>query len=64
MEEVKEHQQRDDHLQDVQRWKTEPPTKAEKQLLSPDQQKLLAFLPVLQQDVTSGLWSLRGQEDG
>ena len=55
LEEVREHQQRDDHLEDVQRWKAESPTEAEKQLLSPDQRKLLAFLPAFQQDTTSGL---------
>ena len=64
LEEMKEHQERDDHLQDVRRWKAEPPTEVEKQLLSPDQQKLLALLPALQQSTTSGLWGLRGQEDG
>ena len=64
LEEMQEHQERDDHLQDVQWWKTESPTEAEKQLLSPDQQRLLTLLPTIQQDTTSGLWSLRGQEDG
>ena len=64
LEEMKEHQERDDHLQDVQRWKAEPPTEVEKQLLSPDQRKLLALLPAIQRGTTSGLWSLQGQEDG
>ena len=64
VKEVREWQQRDDHLQDIQRWKAEPSTEAEKQLLSLDQRKLLAFLPALQQDATFGLWGLRGQEDG
>ena len=63
LEEMREHQQRDDHLQDVQRWKAEPPNEAEKQLLSPDQHKLLAFLPAFQQDATLELWGLTGQED-
>ena len=64
LEEVKEHQERDDHLGDIQRWKTNPPTETEKQLLSLDQRRLLALLPALHQDPSSGLWSLRGQEDG
>ena len=64
MEEIKEHQERDDHLRDVQRGKTEPPSETEKQMLSPDQRRLLAFLPSLHQDPSSGLWSLRSQEDG
>ena len=64
LEEMQDHQQRDNHLQDVQWWKAEPPTETEKQLLSPDQRKLLAFLPAFQQDATSGLWGLTGQEDG
>ena len=42
-EEVKDHQDRDDHLRDVQKWKTEPPFDIEKQLLSPDQRRLLAY---------------------
>ena len=53
LEEMRDHQQMDDHLQDVQRWKAEPPTETEKQLLSPDQRKLLAFLPAFQQDAAS-----------
>ena len=64
LEEMKDRQQRDDHLQDVQRWEAEFPTEAEKQLLSSDQRKLLAFLPAFQQDTTSGLWSLVSPEDG
>ena len=44
LEEINKHQERDDHLQDVQKWKSEPPTEVEKQLLSPDQRKLLALL--------------------
>ena len=64
LEEMREHQERDDHLQDVLRWKTESPTEAEKQLLSPDQRRLLALLPAIHRDTTFGLWSLRGQEDG
>ena len=59
LEELKDHQNRDDHLSDVQRWKTTPPTEAEKQLPSPDQQKLLALLPLLHQDATTQLWSLQ-----
>ena len=31
-EKVKDHQDRDDHLRDVQKWKTEPPSETEKQL--------------------------------
>ena len=49
LEEMRDHQQRDDHLQDVQSWKAQLPTETEKQLLSPDQGKLLAFLPAFQQ---------------
>ena len=64
LEEMRDHQQRDEHLQDVQCWKTQPPTEAEKQLLSPDQRKLLAFLPAFQQDPTSELWSVVTTEDG
>ena len=63
-EEVKDHQDRDDHLRDVQKWKTQPPSETEKQLLSPDQRRLLAFLPSLHQDPSSGLWSLQTQEEG
>ena len=48
----------------VQKWKTEPPSEAEKQLLSPDQRRLHAFLPSLHQDPSSGLWSLQTQEEG
>ena len=57
--EVKEHQERDEHLRDALCWKAEPPTEAEKQLLSPDQWRLLTLSPSLQQDPSSGLWSLR-----
>ena len=64
LEEVKEHQERDGYLGDIQRWKTNPPTETEKQLLSLDQRRLLALLPALHQDPSSGLWSLQGQEDG
>ena len=63
-EEIKDHQERDEHLQDVQRWKTEAPSETDKQLLSPDQRRLLAFLPSLHHDPSSGLWSLQTQEDG
>ena len=62
-EEVREHQERDEHLRDALRGKAEPPSEADKQLLSPDQRRLLALLPSLQQDPSSGLWSLRSQED-
>ena len=64
LEEMRDHQQWDEHLQDVQRWKTQHPTEAEKQLLSPDQRKLLAFLPAFQQDTTSWLWNLVSTEEG
>ena len=64
MEEIKDHQERDEHLRDIQKWKTVPPTETEKQLLSPDQRRLLAFLPSLHQDPSSGLWSLQTQEEG
>ena len=63
VEEIKDHQERDEHLRDIQRWKTEPPSESEKQLLSLDQRRLLAFLPSLHQDPSSGLWSLRNPED-
>ena len=63
-EEVKDHQDRDDHLRDVQKWKVDPPSETEKQLLSPDQRRLLAFLPSLYKDPSSGLWSLQTQEEG
>ena len=63
-EEVKDHQDRDDHLHDVQKWKADPPSETEKQLLSPDHRRLLAFLPSLHQDPSSGLWSLQTQEEG
>ena len=62
-EEIREHQEGDEYLRDVLRWKAEPPSEADKQLLSPDQRRLLAFLPSLHQDPSSGLWSLRSQED-
>ena len=42
----------------------EPPSETEKQMLSPDQRRLLASLSSLHRDLPSGLWSLRGQEDG
>ena len=63
-EEVKDHQERDEHLRDVQKWKTKPPSETEKQLLSPDQRRLLALLPSLHKDPSSGLWSLQTQEEG
>ena len=63
-EESKEHQEKDDHLRDVQHGKMEPPSETEKQMLSPDQRRLLASLYSLHRDLPSGLWSLRGQEDG
>ena len=63
-EEVRDHQERDEHLQDVWKWKDEPPSEAEKQLLSPDQRRLLALLPSLHKDPSSGLWSLQTQEEG
>ena len=59
VEEIKDHQERDEHLRDVQRWKMEPPSETEEQLLSPDQRRLLTFLPSLHQDPSFGLWSLR-----
>ena len=62
-EEIKEHQERDEYLRDVLRWKAEPPYEKDKQLLSPDQRRLLAFLLSLHQDPSSGLWSFRSQED-
>ena len=64
LEEMREHQRRDEHLQDIQKWKNELPTEAEKQLLSPDQRKLLTFLPAFQQDATSELWAVVSQEGG
>ena len=64
LEELKDYQDRDDHLSDVQWWKTTPPTEAEKQLLSPDQQRLLALLSSLHQDTTTQLWSLQVPDDG
>ena len=63
-EENKEHQEKDDHLRDVQHGKMEPPSETEKQMLSPDQRRLLASLSSLHRDLPSGLWGLRGQEDG
>ena len=63
-EEIQEHREKDDHLRDVQYEKTEPPSETEPQKLSPDQRRLLASLPSLHQDLSSGLWSLRSQEDG
>ena len=63
-EEIRDHQERDDHLRDVRKWKDTPPSEAEKQLLSPDQRRLLAFLPSFHQDSSSGLWSLQTQEEG
>ena len=43
LEEMREHQQRDEHLQDIRKWKNELPTETERQLLSPDQRKLLTY---------------------
>ena len=63
-EEIKEHQERDDPLRAVQQRKTEPPSETEKQMLSSDQRRLLASLSPLHQGLSSGLWSLQGQEDG
>ena len=54
-EEVREHQERDEHLRDTLRWKEELPSEADKQLLFPNQRRLLALLPSLQQDPSSGL---------
>ena len=64
LEEMREHQQHDEHLQDIRKWKTELPMETEKQLLSLDQRKLLNFLPAFQQDTTSELWGVASQEDG
>ena len=63
-EEIQDHQEKDDHLGDVQKWKDTPPSEADKQLLSPDQRRLLAFLPSLHQNPSSGLWSLHTLEEG
>ena len=63
-EEIKEHREKDDHPRDVQYGRTEPPSETEPQKLSPDQRRLLASLSSLHQDLSSGLWSLRSQEDG
>ena len=63
LEEIKEHQERDDYLQDIQKWKSSTQTDTEKQLLSPDQRKLLSLLPSIQQNKTSKLFTLQGQED-
>ena len=41
-----------------------PPTEAEKQLLSPDQQQLLVLPPSLHQDATNKQWSLQVPNDG
>ena len=62
-EEIRDHQERDDNLQDVRRWKETPPSEAEQRLLSPDQRRLLAFLPSLHQDPSSNLWSLQTSEE-
>ena len=62
-EEIRDHQERDDNLQDVRRWKETPPSEAERRLLSPDQRRLLAFLPSLHQDPSSNLWSLQTSEE-
>ena len=64
VEEIRDHQERDEHLRDIQRWKVEPPSETERQLLSPDQRRLLAFLPSMHQDPPSGLWNLQTPEDG
>ena len=64
LEEMREHQHRDEHLQDIREWKDELPTETERQLLSPDQRKLLTYLPAFQQDATSELWGVVSQEDG
>ena len=63
-EEIRDHQEKDEHLRDIQKWKTEPPSEMEKQLLSPDQRRLLAFLPSLHRDPSFGFWSLQTQEEG
>ena len=64
LEEMREHQQGDEHLQDIGKWKTELLTETEKQHLSPNHRKLLNFLPAFQQDATSELWGVVSQEDG
>ena len=46
-EEIPDHQERDEHLRHIRKYKTEPPLETERQLLSPDQRRLLAFLPSL-----------------
>ena len=62
-EEIRDHQERDDHLRNVRRWKDTPPSEADQRLLSPDQRRLLAFLPSLHQDPSSGLWILQAREE-
>ena len=64
VEEIRDHQERDEHLRDIQWWKAEPPSGTERQLLSPDQRRLLAFLPSMHLDPPSGLWNLQTPEDG
>ena len=64
LEEMQDHQQRDEHLQDVQCWKPQLSMETLKKHLSPDQRKLLSFLPAFQQDPTSELWNLVSTDEG
>ena len=48
----------------MRRWRATPPTEAERQLLSPYQQRLLVLLPSLRQDATTQLWSLQVLDNG
>ena len=64
VEEIRDHQERDEDLGDIQRWKAEPPSETERQLLSPNQRRLLAFLPSKHLDPPSGQWNLQTLEVG
>ena len=56
LEELKLAQGQDPLLRDVQRWKDDLPSEEERQLLSPDQHRLLAMLPQIVHDPDSQVW--------
>ena len=56
LEELKLAQRQDPLLQDVQRWKDDLPSEEERQLLSPDQHRLLAMLPQIVHDPDAQVW--------
>ena len=56
VEELRLAQRQDPLLKDVQRWKDNLPSEEERQLLSPDQHRLLAMLPQIVHDPEAQVW--------